>query len=91
MSDPYKSFSATPTTFGRRGAVIVPSDSSDLSEVAKCVEVTDAGGGALRVLPAGNDDGDWIDYVGVPVGFSPKFQVRRVGEATNCTVASVLG
>lgn len=81
--------SAKSILFGVRGQVITPSDSADISTVCK-VEVIDAGGGNLSVVPAKNADGQTIDYVGVTVGFTPKFEVRRVmSTGTDCTVVTI--
>lgn len=91
MADFGANVTAGVTAYGRKGRVVTPSDGSDLPDVAKTVTVTGIGSGAvLQVLPADNDDGEWITFTGVPVGFSPQYQIRRVGTATTCTVASVL-
>lgn len=90
MSDLFKNNEPKEYTLGTVGAVVTPADDTDLDPVAKCVEVTNiSGGNVLQVLPVNNADGAWITYTGITVGFTPKFRVRRVGEATNCTVVSV--
>lgn len=90
MADPFGSKPPERSSFGGRGVMITPDDDADFATVFKAVEVTSiAGGTTLRVLPVGNADGAWIDYVGVAVGFRPSFRVRRVGETTNCSVVGV--
>lgn len=92
MSDPYATETPTSASLGSKGAVIVPSDDTDLDPVAKAVTVLSIEGGAdLVILPKGNADGEWLTYSGVSVGFVPPYAVRRVGEGTTCTVASVDG
>ncbi|MGB0855034.1 MAG: spike base protein, RCAP_Rcc01079 family [Pikeienuella sp.] len=91
MADFYANVSGGVETFGRKGRAITPNDGADLADVAKGVVVTSiAGGTTLRILPVENADGEWVDFAGVQVGFIPPYQVRRVGAATNCSVASVL-
>jgi len=92
MSDQFKGHQPSTSSFGTMGAVIVPDNDADLTEFAKAIVVTDVTAGAnLQILPVGNADGAWIDLVGVPVGYSPPWRIRRVGTGTDCTVASVLG
>ena len=92
MSDPYELSQPTVDSLGSKGAVIVPSDDTDLDPVAKAVTVlSTAGGTDLVLLPKGNADGEWITYSGVSVGFTPPYAIRRVGEDTTCAVASVDG
>lgn len=81
------------SAFGTLGRAVAPDDNNDLTEqVAKAVQVVDVSGGSdLQVLPYGNADGQWITYVGVQVGFTPLFQVRRVGEATTCACVAISG
>ena len=92
MADSYESFMATPNNFGTVAAVVTPSDSTDLTSVAKAIQVTDiTAGTVLRVLPVGNADGAWITFTGVYVGFTPSVRVRRVHTDTTCTVISITG
>lgn len=85
--DPYRSV-GTRSEFGRRGRSVTPSDEDDLPRYVKAVTVLAAGD--LSILPVQNEDGNTIDYVGVPAGFSPPFQVRRVmATGTTATVATV--
>ena len=92
MSDPYATETPTSASLGSKGAVIVPSDDTDLDPVAKAVTVLSTAGGAnLVVLPKGNADGGWLTYEGISAGFSPPYAVRRVGAGTTCSVASVDG
>ncbi|PJE30732.1 hypothetical protein PSM7751_02924 [Pseudooceanicola marinus] len=92
MNDPYSDEAATSSTLGLKGGVIAPSDGSDLAPIAKAVVVTDVTAGAdLVVLPAGNEDGAWVPFHGVSVGFVPPFRVRRVSEDSTAVVAAVWG
>lgn len=77
-------------TFGRRGAVVVPSDSTDLAVYAKTLVVL--AGGNLVILPVENDDGVTLPFTGLAAGQIVPFQVRRVlATGTTATVATVLG
>lgn len=92
MSDPYATETPTSASLGSKGAVIVPSDGTDLDPVAKTVTVLSIENGAdLVILPKGNDNGEWLTFSGVSVGFVTPFAVRRVGTGTTCIVASVDG
>jgi hypothetical protein len=80
---------ASRASFGRKGAAIVPSDSTDLTAYAKAIVVTAAGN--LVILPVENDDAATITFTGCAVGFIPPFQVRRVfSTGTTASVASIL-
>lgn len=89
MSDPW---SKTPDqqSFGRKGTAVTPSDTADLTDVAKAITVTASG--TLSIIPVDNGDADTIDYGDVPVGFTPPYLVRRVmSTGTTATVATVDG
>ena len=75
-------------SFGNDGRLVTPNDSTDLDPVAKAVEVSDITGGAdLSIVTLG---GTTINYVGVTVGFVPKFRVKRVrATGTTCTVYTI--
>lgn len=89
MADPW-SKSPDQNGFGRAGAAITPSDTTDLATVAKAIVVTAEGN--LVVLPVDNDDGDTITFTSAPVGFVPPYIVRRVySTGTTASVASVDG
>ena len=80
---------ASRESFGRRGYPITPNDAADMDPMPKAVVVTDiTGGDVLQILPSENLDGEWLTFTGVTPGFSPQYQVRRVGQATTCAVAS---
>lgn len=90
MIDDYKQWKRGPTTFGRRSKAITPSDTDDLTEVAKAVVCLT--GGNISVVPAENDPANPVNFVGVPAGYIPPFQVRRVkSTGTTCTVMTVSG
>lgn len=91
MADFYDQSSFGTDDFGRKGEEITPDNATDFTDVAKGVVVRDiSGGSVLQLLPVDNADGDWINFTGVPVGFVPPYQVRRIGSATTCGVATVL-
>lgn len=78
----------TGSHFGRRGAAITPHDTNDLDPYAKAVVVT--GAGNLVIMPTKNADDVTITFTGVPVGFIPPYEVRRVlATGTTATVARV--
>lgn len=92
MADPYETFGPSPLSFGTVGAAVTPDDDTDLDPIAKSVLVTSVSGGAvLEVLPAGNANEDMITISDVSVGYMPPYRIRRVGEATTCTVYTVGG
>lgn len=95
MGDIYSSRSNSATAFGRKSDVITPDSSVDLIQTypkgVKSIVVTSvAGGDVLEALPVENDDGDWVRFEGVQVGFMFPFQPRRVSSATTCSVALIL-
>ena len=91
MSDRFQYTTPQLLDFGTRGAEITPTNGADLDADCKAVVVTSVSGGTtLEVLPFGNANGDWVTFEGVSVGYTPPWRVRRVGENTTCTVASVL-
>lgn len=76
--------------FGLKSRAVSPNDGVDLDPYAKTVTCLTAGN--LAVIPSINGDlaGDVVAYIGVPAGFSPPFQVRRVmATGTTCTVRTV--
>jgi len=76
------------SSFGRKGDLVVPSDTTDLATEPKAVTVTAAG--TLAVIPQSNEDADVIEYEEVPVGFTPPYVVRRVmSTGTTATVWTV--
>lgn len=90
MPDRFANVTPTRDSYGRVAVPISPSDSTEFPAPFKAIEVRSiAGGATLRILPVGNADGEWVDYVGVGVGFRPGFRVRRVGAATTCAVVGV--
>jgi hypothetical protein len=85
MADPLQNFTATPNSFGTKGAIIAPS-ANDLPATVKAITLLTAGD--VTIVPVGNADGETLAYVGCAAGFSPPYRVRRVTAAT-ATVASV--
>lgn len=74
-------------TLARVGRVVTPSNTTDLDPYAKGVVCLTEGN--ISILPIMNADGATIDFVGVPAGYIPPFQVRRVmSTGTTCTVAA---
>jgi hypothetical protein len=89
MSDPNASAVKSLSSFGRKGAAVVPSDSTDFAVFAKAIVVTAAGN--LVIVPADNADNETITFTGVSVGFIPPYQVRRVlATGTTASAATVL-
>ena len=86
MSDPFASFSETPNSFGRVGAVITPG-ASDLAVIPKGVVCLT--GGDVTIVPQGNANAATLTFTGLPAGDIIPFRVRRVTAAT-ATVASIL-
>ncbi|UXN74489.1 hypothetical protein N8D56_04940 [Devosia sp. A8/3-2] len=79
--------SASSSAFGRKGRVVVPSDTVDLDPIAKGIQVVAAGN--LVYVPAGNDPATGaIAVTDAPVGFVPIHRVRRV-KATGTTATVV--
>lgn len=93
MADDYKGWKRGPTTFGRRSRIVTPSDVAPLADVAKAVICLT--GGNLSIIPAENGSGNFpasVDFVGVPAGFIPPFQVKQVkASGTTATVATIEG
>lgn len=69
----------TASTFGRKGRVVTPA-AADLDPIAKAVVMLAAGD--ITIVPRDNASGAAITFAGVPAGFIPPYQVRRV---TACT------
>ena len=88
--DPWKGDRPGLGHFGVRSRAVTPSDTADLDPYAQAVTCTTAGN--IAVIPKLNEDaGDVVvAYIGIPSGFSPPFQVRRVmATGTTCTVRTV--
>ncbi len=79
-----------PFSFGTKGRVVTPSDTTDLDPYAKAVVVTAAGN--LVILPVKNADGTTLTFTNAPVGFVPPYRVRRVlSTGTTASVATIDG
>lgn len=90
MTDFYSSVADSHDAFGRAGVEITPDDNTDLDVFAKTLVVSSVGGGdVVQFLPVDNADGAWLTMTGVQVGYMIPWQVRRVGQATTCTVNAV--
>ncbi|RWD14176.1 MAG: hypothetical protein EOS74_19535 [Mesorhizobium sp.] len=88
MEDPYSDNVPGPASLGRSGRLVVPSDTNDLTVVAKAVVVGDAGD--VSVIPALNADDDVMSFIDAPVGFVVPFQVRRVmATGTTATIYTI--
>lgn len=77
------------STFGRAGAVLTPSDTTDHAggPFKGVVALT---GGNISILPADSDVA--IPFVAVTAGFVPPYVVRRVlATGTTVSVASIEG
>lgn len=75
-------------TYGKKSRQVTPSDTDDLDPYAKAVVC--AASGNVSVLPAENDDGDTVNFTGVPAGYVPPFHVRRVmSTGTNIAVYTI--
>jgi hypothetical protein len=86
--DPLGSFPISPTRFGRFGALVTPSNTVDLTVVAKAIVHLE--GGDVSVIPALNEDANPINFVAVPAGYIVPFEVRRVlATGTSGTVAAI--
>lgn len=70
---------ASSSSFGAKARVITPG-SADLDPIAKAVVMLAEGD--ITIVPVGNANGVTIQFTGVPAGFIPPYQVRRV---TACT------
>ncbi len=69
----------TAGTFGRKGRAVTPG-AVDLDPIAKAVVMLSDGN--ITIVPRDNANGDTLTFTGVPAGFIPPYQVRRV---TACT------
>ncbi len=79
--------SSSSSAFGRKGRMVVASDTEDLDPIAKAIQVIASGN--LVYIPAGNDVNDFILVNQAPVGFVPIHQVRRVmASGTTAIVAT---
>lgn len=80
-----QSFPATPMTYGRRGRLVTPSNTTDLPGPVKAVVVV--GAGNVSVLPISNPDDEPIVFIGCEMGFIVPYQIRRVlATGTTATV-----
>lgn len=86
MTDRFADFSPSPTSPGRRAAVVTPG-ASDLAETAKALLVLAAGN--VTVVPLDNDDADTLTFTGLGAGQVIPLRIRRVTAAT-ATVAAML-
>lgn len=72
-------------SFGEKGRLVTPHDTTLLDPIAKAIVVTDITAGAnISVLTAG---GSTVAFVGVSVGFIVPYRVARVN-STGTTVTS---
>lgn len=75
-------------TFGRRGYIVTPSNSIDLSETPKAIQVVVTGN--LAFIPANNEDDEVINLSDVPFGYIPPLLVRRVmATGTTATLLAI--
>lgn len=81
----------TLVSFGTKGAVGASSNSTDMDPVPKAIVVTSIAAGAnIAVVPSGESSNTGVPFVGVVVGFSPPYRVRRVlATGTTCAWATV--
>lgn len=87
MTNPYVDYNPAPSSFGTIGTIVTPGN-TDLDPIAKAVICLTAGN--ITIVPVGNSNAVTLSFVGVPAGFVPPFQVRRVTAAT-ATVATISG
>lgn len=86
--DPYTDTAPGPQSAGRRGRVITPSDSVDLTVVPKALVLLTAGN--VSILPVHNPDDEPLTFVGVQAGCPLFYQVRRImSTGTTATVATI--
>lgn len=72
-------------SFGQKGRLVVPHDTTLLDPIAKSIVVTDITAGAnISVRTAG---GSTVPFVGISAGFIVPFQVSRVN-STGTTVTA---
>ncbi|MCA3716897.1 MAG: hypothetical protein IM674_01455 [Brevundimonas sp.] len=84
INDPYSAHAASASAPARRAEAVTPSDTVDLSAVAKSLYV--GGPGDVRVQPAGG--GAAVTLSAHPIGYLP-VQVSRV-LATGTTATSIV-
>ncbi len=84
--DPHTSNSIGPDRFGRKGAVVTPSDSSDFQAYCKLLVTAT---GTLQILPVENQDGEWLDLGTVQAGFIVPYEVRRVKVGSTAIVVTI--
>ena len=82
-ADPYGSFAPSPSAPARRAEAVTPSDSDDLTTVAKALYVGVAGN--VRVVPVG---GAAVTFFSHPIGYLPIQCVRVL--ATGTTAGSIV-
>lgn len=86
--DPYIREARGTSSFGRRGTVVVPSNTVDLATVAKSVVLLTAGN--VSIIPA--EETVALAFVDLPAGYIIPYQVRRVtSTGTTATVATIEG
>lgn len=89
MPRPFRNIATSPTSPATRSAAVTPSDTTVVD--AKFVQVTSVADGNVLVIQAAEDaDDTWITFTGVPVGFIPMFNVKRVGASTTCDVIAAV-
>lgn len=79
MSKDPRSFPVTASSLGTKGRIVTPGN-EDLEPAVKGVVTCTAGD--ITVIPRANHDSKEIEFVGVPAGWIPPYQVRRVTAAT---------
>lgn len=90
MADEFAGYSASPNSFGRRGSVVTPNDSADLTNVSKGLLVVVTGN--LVFIPVDNADGAPLTWSSVPVNTIVPYFVRRVkATGTTATVWTIEG
>lgn len=85
-ADPYATFTPAPSAPARRAATVTPSDTVDLSHVAKALYV--GGAGDVRLVPVDSPGGAAVTFVNHPIGYLPVQTVRVM--ATGTTAQSLL-
>lgn len=88
MANPYVDYNPAPSSFGTIGAIVTPGN-TDLEPIAKAVICLTAGN--ITIVPVGNSNEVTLSFVGVPAGFVPPYQVKRVVSGTTATVATISG
>lgn len=73
--------------YGSKSQEITPG-ATDLADSVRYVVMSETGD--ITVVPKNNSAGDTISFTGVPAGFVPPFEVRKVTAAT-VTVYSIEG